>query len=348
MPNSSRHRLITIAKITIQLALAVGILGTLVWLNRDELVKLHHQPKRWGFLALGFAFCLAAMLTTFVRWYVLIWAQGLPFRLRDGLRISFIGYLFNQIIPGAVSGDFVKAVLVAREQERRTVAIATVVIDRIVGMYGLFLVGGLAALVFWRDLQAVPELHQYGSWVLAAAGVGTIGFALLFSPLLYRKALTDFLERLPVVGHLAREVLGAMAVYHGKKRIVLLTVAMSVAVHLGLVSALYCAALALHPGWPARVHYVLAPIGLTINAVPLTPGGAGLGEGGMQYLFDKVGEDGATAFVMMFAFRAMCWLIALVGVRFLVASFTETRRAIREAQPAEAAALEPVSAEGTN
>ncbi|MBI3465434.1 MAG: flippase-like domain-containing protein [Planctomycetes bacterium] len=335
---SSRSHLISILKFAAQFALAVGILGFLVWFNRNDLVNLWQQPKRWGFLALGFVFCLAAMLITFVRWCLLIWAQGLPFRLADGMRIGFIGYLFNQIIPGAVMGDLVKAVFLAREQQRRTVAIATVVIDRIVGMYGLVLVAGLAALVFWRNLQAMPVLRDFGIWVLVVAGIGTLGFGLLFTPLLYRQAWTAWLGRLPVVGHLIREILGAMAVYHGTQRVVLLAVVMSIAVHLGLVSSLFCAALALRPGWPARVHYVLAPIGLTINAIPLTPGGAGLGEGGMQFLFKSVGEDGAIAFAMMVAFRAMCWLIALVGVRFLVASFTETRRAIAEAQPGEPAA----------
>ena len=138
-----------------------------------------------------------------------------------------------------------------------------------------------------------------------------------------------------------REILGAMAVYHGKRRVVLLTVVMSMAVHIGLVSSLFCAALALrtpeHPDWPARAHYVLAPIGLAINAIPLSPGGVGVGEGGMQFLFNSVGQAGSTAFAMMLAFRAMCWLISLVGVRFLVASFTETRRAIAEARPTEPA-----------
>ena len=98
---------------------------------------------------------------------------------------------------------------------------------------------------------------------------------------------------------------------------------------------------------------MLAPIGLTINAIPLTPGGAGVGEGGMQLLFnsvDKAGstEAGSTAFAMMVAFRAMCWLIALVGVRFLVASFTETRRLLAEAQPVEPAGPLVVPAEGTD
>ena len=362
MTQSTRSRLISILKITAQVALAVGILGFLVWLNRNDLVKLWQQPKRWGFLAAGFVICVAAMLTTLVRWCLLIWAQGLPFRLADGMRIGFIGYLFNQIIPGAVSGDLVKAVFLAREQQRRTVAIATVVIDRIVGMYGLFLVAGLgvllfwreldrqigvalarvqvaglAAVVFWRDLQALQVLRHYAVCVLVVAGIATLGFGLLFTPLLYRPAWTAWLGRLPVAGPLIREIFGAMAVYHGKQRVVLLAVVMSIAVHVGLVSSLFCAALALRPGWPPRVHYVLAPIGLTINAIPLTPGGAGLGEGGMQVLFNSVGEDGPTAFAMMVAFRAMCWLIALVGVRFLVASFTETRRAIAQAQPPEPA-----------
>lgn len=339
MSKPTRSRLITIIRIVAQVALGVGIVAYLVWANHAELLGLWQQPKRWGFMLAGLLITLGAILLTFLRWYLLIWAQGLPFGVRDGLRIGFIGYLFNQLIPGAVSGDLVKAVLLAREQERRTVAISTVVIDRIVGMYALALVAGLASLVFWRNLRDEPTLRTIGMWVMVVVGVGTLGFGMLFTPLLYRGRWVDRLGRLPVGGGLIREVLSAMGVYHSKQRVVLLAVAMSVLVHLGLVSALYSTAWALKsPPWSVETHYLMAPVGLTINAIPLTPGGVGVGEGAMQELFKRVGEDGATALAMMFAWRVMCWIIALIGVPYFINSFAETRKAIAAAEPTAAAA----------
>lgn len=315
--------------------LGVGIVCWLFWLNRDRLQQLITQPVRKLPLALGTVSCVFSVLLTFCRWSMLVWSQGLPFRLRDGFRIGFIGYLFNQVIPGAVSGDLVKAVLLAREQDRRTVAIATVVIDRIVGMYALVLVAGLSAACFWSELAATRELRLLATWVAGVSGVGTIGFALLFTPLLYRPRLVRALVRLPLVGGALGEVLRAMSVYHERRRVILLAVLMSMVAHVGFIGSLWGAARSL-PGdqWPLRVHYVVAPIGLSVNAIPLSPGGLGVGEAGMQQLFGLVGGDGAKAFVMMLAYRVMSWLIALAGVPYLVVSFGETRRAVAEAQEA--------------
>src|SRR5262249_38520042 len=67
-----------------------------------------------GFFSIG-------LLGTFWRWYVLVRAQDLPFRLSDAFRLGFIGYFFNTFLPGSIGGDFVKAACIAREQSRRTV-----------------------------------------------------------------------------------------------------------------------------------------------------------------------------------------------------------------------------------
>src|SRR5437867_6067748 len=128
------QQIVAAAKGAAQLTIGLAIVTYLVWSNWGRIVGvLEGRPIRWGFLILGLAICLSAVLITFLRWYLLVWAQGIPFRVRDSLRIGFIGYFFNRLIPGAVGGDLVKAVLLAREQDRRTVAVATVFIDRVLG-----------------------------------------------------------------------------------------------------------------------------------------------------------------------------------------------------------------------
>src|SRR5262249_17837325 len=71
----------------------------------------------------------AAGIQTIVRWYVLVRATGLSFRLPDALRLGFIGLFFSNFLPSAIGGDVIKAYFIAKEQSRRAIAVATVVID---------------------------------------------------------------------------------------------------------------------------------------------------------------------------------------------------------------------------
>jgi hypothetical protein len=301
-------------------------------MNRRNIAQLQSQEIRWGFLLAGLVITLGAMLITFFRWYLLVVAQELPFRIRDSLRIGFIGFLFSQIIPGAVSGDLVKVVMLVREQERRTVAVATVILDRIVGLYGLVVLAGLAALASWQSLSQVPALRDLVTWVLVLVVAGTAGFVLMFLPI-FRGKWMDFLTRMPVVGGLIRELVGSIVVYQDKARVILASVLLSVVGHVGFTSALYCVAAGLQgPLWPWRVHFVVAPLGLMINAIPISPGGVGVGEFAMETLFAAVGEDGFKAFLMMLVYRAISWSLALIGVVYLITGFTEARRAISEAR----------------
>jgi hypothetical protein len=333
MTQPARSRLPAIVKGTIQVVAALAIIGYLVWSNWSRIAgAMQGRTVRWGWLAVGFAVCLAAVLVTFLRWYLLVWAQGLPFRVRDSLRIGFIGFFFNLLIPGAVGGDLVKAVLLAREQQRKTVAVATVLIDRIIGMYGLILVGGLATGIFWGDVQKLPALHRIGTFTLALLAGSTVALLILFLLAVQHGRLADLLSRLPIAGGMLGEAMGAMAVYRLNWPVLIMTTLMSVAGHVGFTLALRCGMAAVAPDLPpARVHFMLVPLGLMVGAVPLTPGGAGPVEAVMQWLFDSVEQDGAMALLMMLAFRGMQVLVAVVGMLYYLASRAETQRALADA-----------------
>src|SRR5262245_20502086 len=96
--------------------LALGIIGLLYWLNREQLGKIAETPKDWRYLALAVLLIGGASLITFVRWYLLVVAQQFPFRLRDAIRLGFLGLLSNYVMPGSVGGDLVKAGLLCRDQ----------------------------------------------------------------------------------------------------------------------------------------------------------------------------------------------------------------------------------------
>ena len=107
------------------------------------------EPIHAGYLLLALVLAVCSLMLTFVRWYILVRAVELPFRLIDAFRLGFIGLFFNNFMPGSVGGDVIKAAVLAREQDRRTVAVATVIMDRAIALWALIWFVALLGAVFW-------------------------------------------------------------------------------------------------------------------------------------------------------------------------------------------------------
>src|SRR5690606_34271026 len=141
--------------------------------------------------------CGVAFLLTFTRWYLLVTAQDLPFRWQDSVRLGFLGILFTYVAPGAVGGDIVKAMLIAREQpSRKATAVASVVLDRILGLIALFIVGAGASLLFlpWAEnnwLRAILAVLWGG------AGGGLVALILALHTPLPDSRFVKFFFRTP-------------------------------------------------------------------------------------------------------------------------------------------------------
>ena len=133
----------------LKIGVSAAILGYLVRdAHRNEAFSnLWSQPKQWGLLACALVSCSTAVLLTLIRWCYLVRALGLPLRMRDALRIGFLGYLFNLAPMGIVGGDLLKGVMLARHQKGKyPEALASVFVDRFVGLYLLFVVASAAIL----------------------------------------------------------------------------------------------------------------------------------------------------------------------------------------------------------
>src|SRR5262249_54266655 len=153
-----------------------------------------------------------------VRWYVLVRAQGLPFRLSDAVRLGLAGFFFNTFLPGSVGGDVVKAAFLAREQNRRTVAVATVLMDRVIGLWGLFWFVALLGGAFWALGMLEGPAAGPSQFVVkgAAVVVGASAAVWLLMGLLPQRRAERFagrLSRLPKVGGPAAEFWRAVWIY---------------------------------------------------------------------------------------------------------------------------------------
>jgi uncharacterized protein (TIRG00374 family) len=317
--------------------LAFGLLAYVVTTNWDPpkgrgLKHVWHahfvegQPVHYDYLAIAFVLFLASILMTFVRWLYLVRALELPFRPGDALRLGAIGYFFNTFLPGSVGGDIVKAAFLAREHpERRTRAVATVLIDRAIALWAL--IGFVAVLGggFWLGGLLTGAAERQSKAIVTAAAViaGSLlaVWALLgFLPAWRAERFAGRLLRLPRIGTAFSEFWRAIWMYRCRQKSVALAVVMSWIGHVGFVLTFYFCALTL---WdendpqqkiPTLVeHFLIVPIGLVIGAVPLFPGGAGIGELGFQGLYKWLGCSESNGVLGSLVQRVLSWVIGLLG-----------------------------------
>jgi uncharacterized protein (TIRG00374 family) len=282
------------------------------------------QPVHLGFLVAGFVIYAVAAILTILRWYLLVRAQGLPFRVADALRLGLIGLFYNTFLPGSVGGDAVKAYALTREQSRRTVAVATVVMDRVLALWGLFwfvaVLGGFFWLAGMLEGPAAETSKRVVTAALAVVGASTVAWLLLgLLPAHRAERFAGRLERLPKVGGSAAEFWRAVWMYRCRQLSVAVAMLIAWLGFVGFVVAFYCCARALWDGDPAQPlpsltqHFLIVPIGLVIMAVPLLPGGAGIGELGFGLLYKWFGFAEANGVLGTLVQRVLGWVVGLAG-----------------------------------
>ncbi len=325
-------------------AIALALLALAVYKNRGKIQDVFARTPDYRLFAIAFFVYMAALLSTFYRWYLLARAVDFPFKIRDAFRLGFIGNVFNLVIPGAVGGDLIKVVFLCREQPgARTEAVASVVLDRLIGLLGLFLLGGIIGLTAWPGAGFEVRLMIGLAW-LAVLGVSTL-LAIAFTPGLYqplirlasnRQKLKSILEKLVEVA----------SVYRTKLKVVAATIAMAMGNHSLNVIVFYLVGLSLFGSIPSFAsHFVIVPLALFSTAVPLPFGALGLSEQISDRLFDVVGHPSGA--VAMMGFRVIMYAAGLVSLVIYLINIQRVRDLSTAAASEAADAIEP-AAEAAN
>lgn len=334
------RRVVGVLKIVVPVAIIAWLVSDIGRNDPTTWTDLWSREKNWPLLALGGAMVLAAACLTFVRWYWLVRAIDLPFRLREAFRLGFLGYLLNFVSFGSVGGDLFKAYFIARSMpKRRAEAVATVVVDRLVGLYALLVVAAVTLLL--QPASPRGEVRAIANATYLCAAGGAIGLLLLIVPGFTQGQATDWLTRLPKVGPLAGQLIGAVRMY--RKNYVLLFAAggVSIAVHLLSAGALYLAAVAIFgaANCPTLAeHLVIIPLAMVAGALPVTPAGLGTFEYVADFLYQHVSHapmPSGPGLVVALAYRVMTIVIATIGVGFYLLSRHEVSAVLHEVETAD-------------
>lgn len=307
--------------------LAIGIIGLLVWRNRQGFHDFSQQEKHWPILGLALLLVAAGTGLTFVRWHWLVRALGFDFRLIDACRLGLMGTAVGYSGAGQIFGDSFKAVAIASGQSsRRIVAAATVFLDRVLGLLALLWVGSLGA-VLTRDSYA-SELHTTVRTVFwLSSTLGTIGLIMLLIPAITHSRWIGWVAHLPLVGRIFQQLLDGLALYQQRPTVLLGCTLMAFVGHSLMIAGLYCCALGLG-GWAPSLasHLYFTPAAEIIGLIP-TPAGIGPQEFAIQEGYGAVAGSQVkpetakrAGFFAGIAYRLIHMLIAGVGAIFYLAA----------------------------
>jgi glycosyltransferase 2 family protein len=318
----------------IKYAVAVALLAFVVAMNWSGIRKLTWPPVLPPLLGIA-AILSVATAIQYYRWYLLVRALDLPFTLRNAVRLGLVGTFYNTFLPGSVGGDFVKAYFIAQGHPGRgATAVATVIADRLIGLFGLVLFAAAVGGAFWAAGNEKIAGNSKLQIIILGCAAAVVVAALVYAGLglVSKGAAGRFggrLHKLPM-GKTLDELWFTVWQYRQKPRTVLAVVAMSAFVHTGFVLNFHLAVQVFPPANPELMgtlpeHFVIAPIGYIVQAVIPLPGGLGAGELTFGGLYELIrgetarelglpeGSAAAVGLAGRLAMRLIEWSIGLVG-----------------------------------
>lgn len=235
------------------------------------------------------------------RWYILLRGLDIGVSYARILHFQLIGFFFNTAVPGAVGGDIVKAVYVIREQQSqsKTPTLLTVLLDRIIGLACLFLLAGVAVACNASFFLSQENLRPLALFV----GVGVLGLLIAGIIVFYPHGDgSDPVERLlakKIPGFpLLSKIYQALRSYRHKPWILFAAVGLSCVIQVSAMAFAFMVTTILNGQEPPiGVFSTIYPIGVMATAIPVAPGGIGVGHVAFEQLFALGGlAHGANVF----------------------------------------------------
>lgn len=330
------------AVLFIKVALPAALFIYLLWrVPASDYEAFWSRPKRWDLLALAQLTALTATVLGMIRWWGLVRAFGIPFEIREALKLGFLGYLLNFISLGSVGGDLFKAILVAKHKpQSRPEAVASVVLDRAIGMLGLVLLA-VASLTIFPTLQLPVVLVRIRQFAVLVSLVAITSLLLAIYSGRWFENFILWIEKWPIVGESIARMAWAVRLLRSQPQRLLVLILTAVAVHFLLALTVYFVSIGIYPDPPNLAeHLYVVPPGMAAGAIPLAPGGLGAQEFALDELFKQLPERTGefSGMIVATVYRLITLAIAGIG---LVYYWTNQGRELQLARAeAEALALE--------
>lgn len=315
--NKFKNNLLTYAK----LILAAGLVALIIY-KVDITASIQYlKEMNWWYFLLAISLQWIIILIGTHRLQILLRAQDLNLTFGATLKYNCIGYFFNWFSLGATGGDMVKAFYVSREtHHKKTESVTVVFLDRLAGLIAVLLIATCSILAtLYIDDTFRFVLPYFSGFIfilfLFVIFIFTKGFWKRYIPI--DKILSYKFFNNKIINFLIRtisKVIGALYTYRKHKTTAFIALIESIILQLIMCCFAWSIGAGLGFGISGYIYFIVFPAATLILALPITPGGLGVGDGALIGGFLKFGvnENLGTAFVVLYRFNTL--LMSIPGL----------------------------------
>ncbi len=278
---------------------AVAII-LLVLLFRTGLIKidqLKSSVQNFQLMISGFFLIGIQLIFFMLRWKTIVdFYKKISFQ--KIFKLNLISQFFNIFIPGGVGGDIVKALELSNSEKiPKQSTIATVVVDRILGLYCMILFSTLFLLI---EIDQPVDIKKYFYTSLVMLIAATFGLLFLNRIISILKFFTVKIQSTVIL-----KIIAALeSIFAGLKSATNLktlstVILLSFLAQVFSISFMYLVVHSIVPDAPSLfLFFPLACFAFMASSIPITPGGIGFGQAAFYFIFSIFSKDTANAVVI--------------------------------------------------
>jgi len=242
-----------------------------------------------------------------LRWVLLLRGSGLDVPAGDAARIFLVSSFVGSFLPAGVGADTARAYGLSRTHTDPSEALASVAVDRILGILSLMAMAAFGATMLTSQHDATAEaLGRGGSLAIGVAVLIAACVGVFWADAILRAVTPRHLHD----GAIARRILGvtdAVSRYRRHRGVLVHVMFWSIVVQLLRITQAYLLGLGLGIAVPFRYYLFFMPIGLLMLLLPISISGFGLPQGAIVWLLRPLGVPDERSF-------ALSTLIVLTGL----------------------------------
>lgn len=253
-----------------------------------------------GYLLLVLALVAIDRMVMILRWVLLLGASGVAVTASHAAKIFLVSSFVGSFLPAGVGGDAARAWGLTRVTSKGSEALASVLIDRLLGVLSL-VVMGVAGFVLWTGSAGADWRAVVAIGILVG-----ISIAVFFTDRIARALVPAHLHGGVIAERLLR-LTDAVSRYRGRGGVLVHVMFWSITVQLLRIAQAYLLGLGLGIAVPFGYYLVFMPIGLLMLLLPVSISGFGLPQGVIVWLLRPMGAADEQSF-------ALSTLIVLTGL----------------------------------
>ncbi|MBI4748495.1 MAG: flippase-like domain-containing protein [Acidobacteria bacterium] len=286
--------------------------------NLTEVVSHLKQVNLW-YVLLAFGLNLVMLAAMSLRLSLLAWVHSRAVLFREVLLAQFHAAFINGFVPGSLGGDAVRFYTLERTMRNKPLVLATLIVERLIGTWGVLLTAALALAANHEFLNP----RQWLGGLVFFAGVVTVLTVVLFSQYLEQYLLAFLAFGWRQVSHwwgatfvkdIIKRMLGAARAFRAAPGQIWLSLVVSLFVRLVWVLSAYSLALALGLNLSLPILFGFISLVDVARMLPISPpNGLGVREALLVYLLGQIGIGHEAALSYSLLIYALMTANAILG-----------------------------------